>query len=187
MTDTGRTIGCVVAAHEDERSIADVLTALLAQTRVPDVIHVVVENSSDDTVGVASRFAGPHLVASDSGPQFTEVFVHDIGADPGRRAGALQYGFSLAEGHDVLVCVEGDEVVDPDTVERALRRAMPHGPGNGRGHVHAHAGGHAHARTRSHGHGRHGSWGQRVAWLTLLAAAISVFSTLVRRPHGLKV
>lgn len=187
MTDTGRTIGCVVAAHEDERSIGDVLTALLAQTRVPDVIHVVVENSSDDTVSVASRFAGPHLIATAAGPQFTEVFVHDIGADPGRRAGALQYGFSLAEGHDVLVCVEGDEVVGPDTVERALRRASssPHRHDHPRGHAHAQPRKHGHGD--GHGHGRHATWGQRVAWLTLLAAAISVFSTLVRRPHGLKV
>lgn len=162
MTGTATTIGCIVAAHDDERAIAGVLSSLLGQTRVPDVIHVVVENSSDQTVQVASQFAGPHGIPTDSGSQFTEVFVHDIGANPDRRSGALRYGRSLVEGFDVLLCVEGDSVPVPDAVERAIRQPA--------------------GRTR--GPAR---WVERAAWLTLAAATVSMLSTLARRQHAFKV
>ncbi|HBR88963.1 MAG TPA: glycosyltransferase family 2 protein, partial [Microbacterium sp.] len=39
------TIGCIIPAYNEEESIADVIQSLLAQTRVPDVIHVVVNNT----------------------------------------------------------------------------------------------------------------------------------------------
>lgn len=110
-------IGCVVPAHNKEDSIAQVLEALLGQTRVPDVIHVVVSNTSDRTVGIASSYAGPHEVATELGEQFTEVFVHDIGRIPGTRAGALNYGYTLVEGHDYLLGVDGDVVADVTAVE----------------------------------------------------------------------
>lgn len=162
MTETGRTIGCIVPAHNDERSIGGVLVSLLGQTRVPDVIHVVVENTSDATVLVASEFAGRHEIATDFGAQFAEVFVHDIGESPDRRSGALEYGKTLVEGYDVVLHVEGDTVVEADAVQRALL--------------------HARFRTR-----RSARWVERAAWLTLIAAAVSMASTLVRRQHGCKV
>src|SRR5690606_21329695 len=101
----------------EEDSIAGVLTSLLAQTRVPDVIHVVVNNSSDGTVRVASEFAGPHSVVTTLGEQFTEVFVHDIGKNPDKKVGALNYGYALVEGYDFLLGVDGDTIAEPDAVE----------------------------------------------------------------------
>lgn len=111
------TIGCVVAASNDETTIAAVISALLSQTRVPDVIHVVVTGSSDQTVHTASAFAGPHETVTGLGEQFTEVFVHDIGVTPDGRAGALNYGFALVEGYDYLLSVDGDTVADPHALE----------------------------------------------------------------------
>ncbi|MGN6218979.1 MAG: glycosyltransferase family 2 protein, partial [Microbacterium sp.] len=111
------TIGCVIPAYNEEASIAAVIEGLLAQTRVPDVIHVVVNNTSDATVRIASEFAGPHEVVTELGEQFTEVFVHDIGKNPDKKVGALNYGYTLVEGYDYLLGVDGDTVADARAVE----------------------------------------------------------------------
>ncbi|WP_454138651.1 glycosyltransferase family 2 protein [Microbacterium paulum] len=117
-TSTHRsTIGCVIPAYNEEESIADVLAGLLNQTRVPDVIHVVVNNTTDATVKLASQYAGPHEVHTELGEQFTEVFVHDIGKNPDKKVGALNYGYSLVEGYDYLFGVDGDTVADRRAVE----------------------------------------------------------------------
>jgi len=111
------TIGCVIPAYNEEESIADVIEALLGQTRVPDVIHVVVNNTSDNTVKIASEYSGPHEITTDLGDQFTEVFVHDIGKNPDKKVGALNYGYSLVEGYDYLLGVDGDTIADAKAVE----------------------------------------------------------------------
>ena len=111
------TIGCVIPAYNEEESIADVIEALLAQTRVPDVIHVVVNNTSDATVKIASEYSGPHELHTELGEQFTEVFVHDIGKNPDKKVGALNYGYSLVEGYDYLLGVDGDTIADTKAVE----------------------------------------------------------------------
>lgn len=112
------TIGCIVLASDRASSITDAIAALLAQTRVPDVIHVVVGDVSDATVEIASDLSGPHELHTELGTQFTEVFVHDIGAESGGRAGALNYGYFLVEGCDYLLSVDGDAVAHPRAVER---------------------------------------------------------------------
>ena len=111
------TIGCVVPAYNEEESIGDVLRSLLDQTRVPDVIHVVVNNTTDATVRIASEFSGPHEITTELGEQFTEVFVHDIGKNPDKKVGALNYGYSLVEGYDYLLGVDGDTTADRRAVE----------------------------------------------------------------------
>lgn len=111
------TIGCVIPAYNEEESIAQVIEALLGQTRVPDVIHVVVNNTSDATVKIASEYSGPHEITTDLGEQFTEVFVHDIGKNPDKKVGALNYGYSLVEGYDYLLGVDGDTIADNKAVE----------------------------------------------------------------------
>lgn len=117
-TSTHRsTIGCIIPAYNEEESIAAVIEGLLNQTRVPDVIHVVVNNTSDATVKIASQYAGPHELSSELGPQFTEVFVHDIGKNPDKKVGALNYGYSLVEGYEYLLGVDGDTVADERAVE----------------------------------------------------------------------
>ncbi|QEW04751.1 glycosyltransferase family 2 protein [Microbacterium lushaniae] len=111
------TIGCIIPAYNEEDSIAGVIEGLLSQTRVPDVIHVVVNNTSDNTVKIASEYSGPHEIVTDLGEQFTEVFVHDIGKNPDKKVGALNYGYSLVEGYDYLLGVDGDTIADAKAVE----------------------------------------------------------------------
>ncbi|MGV8880765.1 MAG: glycosyltransferase family 2 protein [Rhodoglobus sp.] len=119
--DVGRfrpTIGCVIPAYNEAESIAAVMESLLAQTRLPDIIHVIVNNSTDDTVAIASQFAGPHEREIDGHTQFTEIYVHDIGKNPDKKVGALNYGFTLVEGCDYLLGVDGDTTADRDAVEQ---------------------------------------------------------------------
>jgi len=111
------TIGCVIPAYNEAESIAEVIESLLAQTRVPDVIHVIVNNTTDDTVRIASEFAGPHTRIVDGEEQTTEVYVHDIGLNRDKKVGALNYGFTLVEGCDYLLGVDGDTTAEPDAVK----------------------------------------------------------------------
>ncbi|GLJ79552.1 glycosyltransferase family 2 protein [Microbacterium imperiale] len=111
------TIGCIIPAYNEEESIAAVIEGLLAQSRVPDVIHVIANNTSDNTVKIAAEYAGPHEVTTELGTQFTEVFVHDIGKNPDKKVGALNYGYSLVEGYDYLLGVDGDTIADSRAVE----------------------------------------------------------------------
>ncbi|CAM3158046.1 Poly-beta-1,6-N-acetyl-D-glucosamine synthase [Arthrobacter ulcerisalmonis] len=111
-------IACVIPAYNEEESIAEVLTALLAQTRLPDVIHVVINNTDDETFYIAREFAGPHQRTYRDTTQFTEVFVHDIGVNKAKKVGALNYGFAqVSEDFDYFLGVDGDTVVDQYAVE----------------------------------------------------------------------
>lgn len=114
------TIGCVIPAYNEGETIGGVLDALLAQTRLPDVIHVIVNNTTDDTVEVAGYYAGEHVRMTRNGEQMTEIFVHDIGKNPDKKVGALNYGYSLVEGYDYLLGVDGDTTPEPDAVEELV-------------------------------------------------------------------
>jgi biofilm PGA synthesis N-glycosyltransferase PgaC len=112
------TIGCIIPAYNEAESIASVLDSLLNQTRIPDVIHVIVNNTTDDTVEIASHYAGPHTRGQGDGKQSTEIYVHDIGENKDKKVGALNYGFSLVEGCDYLLGVDGDTTAEPIAVEQ---------------------------------------------------------------------
>jgi biofilm PGA synthesis N-glycosyltransferase PgaC len=111
------TIGCVIPAYNEADTIASVLESLLEQSRLPDVIHVIVNNTTDDTVEVASAFAGPHYREIDGVEQFTEIYVHDIGRNKDKKVGALNYGYTLVEACDYFLGVDGDTTADRDAVK----------------------------------------------------------------------
>ncbi|MRJ76459.1 glycosyltransferase [Aeromicrobium sp. SMF47] len=111
------TVGCVIPAYNEEDAIAGVLDSLLAQTLLPDAIHVIVNNTSDATVEIASHYAGLHTRGEGRDEQMTEIFVHDIGENPDKKVGALNYGYTLVEGMDYLLGVDGDTTADPRAVE----------------------------------------------------------------------
>ncbi|MBM9461435.1 glycosyltransferase [Nocardioides sp. zg-536] len=115
------TVGCVIPAYNEAETLAGVLDSLLCQTRLPDAIHVVVNNSTDNTIEIATHYAGLHTrVNRDSVDEFTEIFVHDIGENKDKKVGALNYGYSLVEGMDFFLGVDGDTTADPQAVERLL-------------------------------------------------------------------
>ncbi|MFC8302247.1 glycosyltransferase [Specibacter sp. NPDC057265] len=113
------TIACVIPAYNEEDSIAEVLQALLKQSRLPDVIHVVVNNSTDETFYVAREFAGPHENVYQDTLYRTEVFVHDIGTNNDKKVGALNYGFSkVCDDYDYFLGVDGDTVAERHAIEQ---------------------------------------------------------------------
>ena len=114
------TVGCVIPAYNEAETIAGVLDSLLQQTRLPDAIHVIVNNTSDDSVEVASHYAGPHTRMTPTGEQNTVIYVHDIGKNPDKKVGALNYGYSLVETMDFLLGVDGDTTPEPDAVEHLV-------------------------------------------------------------------
>ena len=111
-------IGCVIPAYNEQDTIADVLKSLLAQKRLPDEIHVVVNNTTDKTFRIASKFAGKHEVTRKKSTQTTEVFVHDIGKNVDKKVGALNHGFDLVQGCDYFLGVDGDTTLHRDTVKQ---------------------------------------------------------------------
>lgn len=115
------TVGCVIPAYNEEDAIASVLDSLLAQTLLPDSIHVIVNNTTDATVEIASHYAGLHTRGEGRDEQMTEVFVHDIGENPDKKVGALNYGFTLVEGADYLLGVDGDTTAHPQAIEFLVR------------------------------------------------------------------
>lgn len=112
------TIACVIPAYNEEDTIGEVLQALLKQTRLPDVIHVVVNNSTDETFYMAREFAGPHENVYQDTMYRTEVFVHDIGSNNDKKVGALNYGFAqVCDDYDYFLGVDGDTVAHRHAVE----------------------------------------------------------------------
>ncbi|KNC18694.1 glycosyl transferase [Arthrobacter sp. RIT-PI-e] len=112
------TIGCVIPAYNEQDTIAEVLTALLEQTRLPDAIHVVINNSDDETFYIAREFAGPHERVYQDITYRTEVFVHDIGSNGDKKVGALNFGYTkVADKYDYFLGVDGDTVADRHAVE----------------------------------------------------------------------
>ncbi|MDF1602976.1 glycosyltransferase family 2 protein [Nocardioides sp. YIM 152315] len=114
------TVGCIIPAYNEAETIAGVLDSLLQQTRLPDSIHVIVNNTSDDSVEIASHYAGPHKRMTPTGEQETEIYVHDIGRNPDKKVGALNYGYSLVETMDFLLGVDGDTTPEPDAVQHLV-------------------------------------------------------------------
>lgn len=114
------TVGCVIPAYNEAETIADVLDSLLSQTRMPDVVHVVINNTSDSSTEIAAHYAGLHTRVRDGIDEFTEIYVHDIGKNPDKKVGALNYGYSLVEGMDYFLGVDGDTTAEPTAVEDLL-------------------------------------------------------------------
>ena len=111
------TISCVIPAYNEESTIADVLTSLLAQTRPPDVIHVVINNTDDDTPEIAGQFVGEHTRVVKGETYRTTVHVHDIGENPDKKVGALNYGYFVSRGYDYILGVDGDTTLERRCVE----------------------------------------------------------------------
>jgi poly-beta-1,6-N-acetyl-D-glucosamine synthase len=111
------TIACIIPAYNEQDTIADVLSSLLAQTRLPDVIHVVVNNTDDETLERVAPFVGTHTRVIKGVPFHTAIHVHDMGANPDKKVGALNFGWRLCRGFDYILGVDGDTTLDRQCVE----------------------------------------------------------------------
>ena len=111
-------IGCVIPAYNEEDSIRQVLDSLLAQTLLPDEIHVVVNNSTDATVAKCRPYLGTHEREFRGETVTCAIYVHDIGKNAAKKVGALNYGYKMVEAFDYFVGVDGDTIAPPETIEQ---------------------------------------------------------------------
>jgi cellulose synthase/poly-beta-1,6-N-acetylglucosamine synthase-like glycosyltransferase len=114
-------LAAIIPAYNESDSIEAVLRSLMKQTRLPDEIHVIVNNTKDSTFELAAKFAGLRngkRKGRDGLRQASKVFVHDIGENPDKKVGALNYGFGLVPHADYLLGVDGDTVLVADAVEK---------------------------------------------------------------------
>ncbi|MEU8812990.1 glycosyltransferase family 2 protein [Actinoplanes sp. NPDC048796] len=117
-TPRNATISCIIPCYNEQDTIADVLKSLLGQTRLPDVIHVIINNTDDDTPEIARSFEGRHTRTVKGEEFVTVVHVHDMGSNPDKKVGALNYGYFLSRGYDYILGVDGDTTLARDAVER---------------------------------------------------------------------
>lgn len=105
-------IVCIIPAYNEEEGIKATIQSILDGTRVPSAIHVVVNNSSDETFWRAKELAGVHETEYKGVQRQTEVIVHDMGKNPEKKVGALNYGYAWSAGADFILGVDADTVVD---------------------------------------------------------------------------
>ena len=108
------TVAVLVPARNEQDTVGACIASLLEQTRPPDSIFVVVNNSTDDTYDRARRFTGRHALDRPGGGVTCAVTVIDIGTNGDRRAGALNFAWSLARHHDFVLTVDADSALEPD-------------------------------------------------------------------------
>lgn len=99
-TANGTTVSVVIPAYNEQKVIEACLRALTAQTQPADEIVIVDNNSSDDTVALASAF-----------PNVRVVTEHRQGITYARTT-----GFDAAT-MDVIARIDADTVVSPNWVE----------------------------------------------------------------------
>lgn len=94
----------LVPAHNEQASIAATIQALLAQSRVPDRIIVLSDNSTDNTLKAAQRFPWP----------VTAIATQD---NKHKKSGALNYGWrTYCQDADVVICLDADTVLPPNAI-----------------------------------------------------------------------
>lgn len=96
------TVGCIVTARNAASTIESILDTLIAGGPVPDVIHVIVSNSTDATAEVAGAYAGRHIRRSGDHSEY-EVFVHELGPIAETGVDPESYGRMLVEACDVVI------------------------------------------------------------------------------------
>jgi cellulose synthase/poly-beta-1,6-N-acetylglucosamine synthase-like glycosyltransferase len=62
-------------------------------------------------------FVGHHVRTVKGVKYETDVYVHDLGENPDKKVGALNYGFRLARNYDYILGVDGDTTIEKHAVE----------------------------------------------------------------------
>jgi cellulose synthase/poly-beta-1,6-N-acetylglucosamine synthase-like glycosyltransferase len=108
-SSTRHRVVVLIPAHNESDGITETVTALSRQTRLPDEIIVVSDNSTDDTVDLAEH-AGAHVTRT-------------VGNEY-KKAGALNQALSVVlprlQEDDFVLVQDADSVLDPGFIESAL-------------------------------------------------------------------
>lgn len=98
-----RTISIVIPAYNEERNIEDALLSMTLQSREPDEIIVVDDNSEDNTAEIAREYADTVIELEERKPV---GLVRDIGIDKARS--------------DIIFSTDADVILKERTVELIL-------------------------------------------------------------------
>lgn len=114
---TTATVAAIIPAYNEEDSIEATIESLLSQTRPPNAIFIMVNNCTDETFYVANAFAGIHELKHREDRFTCVITVLDMGKNDHKKVGALNLGWSMAEGFDYILGVDGDTVLDKKCVQ----------------------------------------------------------------------
>lgn len=107
----GRCIVVLIPAHNEQDGILETLRGLDAQTSAPDLVIVVADNCTDDTVAVAQSHPG--------------VVVIETSGNADRKGGALNQALALVlpqlDEDDLILAQDADSVLSDDFIENAVR------------------------------------------------------------------
>lgn len=120
----------VVPARNEEGELLSSLTSLAGQSHRPDLILVVVNNSTDRTEAIAQEFAAR--------PDVPRTEVLSLPHNPHKKAGALNHGLhrlgreagGIARAARFVLVMDADTTLHPEFIERA-HRVMDADPGLG--------------------------------------------------------
>ncbi|MGY1642415.1 glycosyltransferase [Geodermatophilus sp. SYSU D00703] len=106
MPEPGRErVVVLVPAHDEAASIAQTLSCVLDQERVPDLVVVVANNCTDDTAEIAARFPAPVLVLDVTVPR-----SHG-------KSRALNLAWrEHCQDADVVVCLDADTALPRNAI-----------------------------------------------------------------------
>ena len=107
--DRGPMVVALIPAHNEQAGIVGTVRSLLGQTLPPDLVIVMADNCTDDTVALAAA-AG--------------AWVLETRDNLAKKAGALNQGLAavipfLADG-DYILCQDADGELAPDFIDEAL-------------------------------------------------------------------
>lgn len=112
------TIAAVIPAYNEENSIAATIESLLAQTRPPDVIFVMVNNCTDETLFIANEFIGEHSLHYRDKTFNCSVNVVNMGKNEDKKVGALNLAWTLARDYTYILGVDGDTVLEKNCISQ---------------------------------------------------------------------
>jgi len=112
------TIAAVIPAYNEESSLKATMDSLLAQTRPPDAIFIMVNNCTDDTLYVANEYRGSHDISHRGTAYRCEVTAVDMGENADKKVGALNAGWLLARDFTYILGVDGDTVLDTRCIQQ---------------------------------------------------------------------
>jgi glycosyltransferase involved in cell wall biosynthesis len=104
-------ISVIVPCHNYGHYLAQCLTSILEQTRIPDEIFVVDDNSQDNTEEVALQFA-------DKGVRYIRAEFNDPLA-------ARQLGVRVSSG-EILCFIDADDFIDSTYIESGIKHFTQH-------------------------------------------------------------
>ncbi len=101
-------VSIIVPAHNEAHSLAEMIDALLLQNYPDFELIVVNDGSTDDTAEIMDRYASQGLIRA-----------FHLESNQGKAA-AMRVG-ALAAEHEILVCIDGDAVLDVHALHWMVR------------------------------------------------------------------